>query len=176
MIMALAAENNCDYIQLIHPKACGKWRDCNFDTTRHEEAVRIACEAQKHYNSSAEKHAPILTAQVFEESEDMLGCTAGGIDRFYVGCSGEVQPCEFVNISFGNLQNEPYELIYERMRKAFPIPSCEWLCCAHAEEISAAVEANGGKTPIPWEQTKELIHDWKCGKPTPVYERMGIYR
>ena len=175
-IMALAAENQCDYIQLIHPKACGKWGGCNFDTARHEEAVRIACEAQKRYNSSAEKRAPILTAQVFEESEEMLGCTAGGIDRFYVGCSGEVQPCEFVNISFGNLQEEPYERIYERMRQAFPIPSCEWLCCAHAGEISAAVAANGGKTPLPWEQTKELIRDWKCGKPTPVYERMGIYR
>ena len=44
------------------------------------------------------------------------------------------------------------------------------------EARAAAAAENGGKTPIPWEQTRELIRNWKCGKPTPVYERMGIYR
>ena len=111
-LMELAAENKCDYIQLIHPKACGRWGTQKFDHSRHEKAVQIACEAQKRYNSRKEKNAPILTAQVFEESPGMLGCTAGAIDRFYVGCSGEVQPCEFVNISFGNLCSTPYEIIY----------------------------------------------------------------
>ena len=51
-IMALAAENNCDYIQLIHPKACGAWMGKAFDKSLHAEAVRIACEAQRHYNSA----------------------------------------------------------------------------------------------------------------------------
>lgn len=175
-IMELAAENQCDYIQLIHPKSCGRWMDKQFDDTRHAEAVKKACEAQKKYNSFRMKNAPILTAQVYEESSDMLGCTAGGIDRFYVGCSGEVQPCEFVNISFGNLCEEPYETIYQRMRQAFPVPSCEWLCCEHSKAIADAIRANGGVTPLPRDPTLRLIRDWKCGKPTPVYEKMGIYK
>lgn len=175
-IMALAAEVKCDYIQLIHPKSCGRWGNMTFDTSRHEQAVKIACEAQKKYNSFRRKNAPILTAQVFEESPQMLGCTAGGIDRFYVGCSGEVQPCEFVNVSFGNLCSEPYEVIYERMRRAFPVPGCDWICCKYASAIASAIEKNGGPTPLPAEETEKLVKNWSQGAPTPVYERMGIYK
>ena len=175
-LMELAEREKCDYIQLIHPKPCGRWGMEKFDNSRHELAVKIACAAQKRYNSMKCKNAPILTAQVFEESPQMLGCTAGAIDRFYVGCSGEVQPCEFLNISFGNLCCEPYELIYERMRQTFPIPSCEWLCCKYGSAIAAAVARNGGKTPLPREETEKLVKDWHTDTPTPVYERMGIYK
>ena len=175
-IMALAQEHQCDYIQLIHPKICGRWGKEKFDSSLHEKAVKIACEAQKKYNSSRKKNAPILTAQVFEESTEMLGCTAGGIDRFYVGCSGEVQPCEFVNISFGNLCHEPFSAIYERMRRVFPVPSCDWLCGKYGECIADAVAKNGGKTPLPCRETLELVKDWKSENPTPVYKKMGIYK
>ncbi len=175
-IMGLAAENMCDYVQLIHPKSCGRWGREKFDHSSHEKAVRIACEAQKRYNSRKEKNAPILTAQVFEESPEMLGCTAGAIDRFYVGCSGEVQPCEFVNISFGNLCDTPYSVIYERMRRTFPVPCCEWLCCKYSSEIADAVARNGGKTPLPWAETEQLVRRWSFNTPTPVYQKMGIYK
>ena len=173
-IMALAQEHQCDYIQLIHPKSCGRWGKKNFDRALHEKAIAIACAAQKRYNSARSKNSPILTAQVFEESPEMLGCTAGGIDRFYVGCSGEIQPCEFVNISFGNLCHEPFSVIYERMRRAFPIPSCDWLCEKYGECIADAVAENGGKTPLPCRKTLELVKDWKSENPTPVYKKMGI--
>jgi hypothetical protein len=106
----------------------------------------------------------------------MLGCTAGAIDRFYVGCSGEVQPCEFVNISFGNLCDTPYGVIYERMRRAFPLPCCEWLCCKYSSEIADAVARNGGKTPLPWAETEQLVRRWSFNTPTPVYQKMGIYK
>ena len=175
-IMALAQEHKCDYIQLIHPKICGRWGKEKFDSSLHEKAVKIACEAQKKYNSSRKKNAPILTAQVFEESPEMLGCTAGGIDRFYVGCSGEVQPCEFVNISFGNLCHEPFSAIYERMRRVFPVPSSDWLCGKYGECIADAVAKNGDKTPLPCRETLELVKDWKSENPTPVYKKMGIYK
>lgn len=175
-IMRLAEENCCDYVQLIHPKSCGRWLDVSFDAGRHADAVEAACRAQRYYNSFSGRRYPVLTAQVYEESEFMLGCTAGGVDRFYVGCSGEVQPCEFVNISFGNLNNESYKEIMGRMRSAFPVPSCEWLCCKRAEEIAGAIHVCGGKTPLPWDKTSELIRNWRPGKPTPVYKKLGIYR
>ena len=175
-LMDLAAENRCDYIQLIHPKACGRWGNKEFDLSQHEKAVKIACEAQKRYNSWRKKNFPILTVQVFEESPRMLGCTAGAIDRFYVGCSGEVQPCEFINVSFGNLCTTPYEVIYERMRRAFPTPGSDWLCCKYAPVIAEAVARNGGKTPLKWEETEKLLSNWTQGTPTAVYEKMGIYK
>ncbi len=170
--MALAKANNCDYIQLIHPKACGAWMGKEFDSNLAQEAIRVAKAAQLRYNSSSEKHAPVLTAQVFEESPEMLGCCCGGIDRFYVGASGEVQPCEFVNISFGNLQEVSFETAYDRMRQCFAVPCEEWTCCLHAKEIA---EHAGEHLPLPWSETEKLVQNWKPGTPTRVYESIGIY-
>lgn len=175
-IMDLAAKEDCDYVQLIHPKACGRWHEKAFDPILREKAAAAACAAQKCYNSGAKKNAPILTAQVFEESPEMLGCTAGAVDRFYVGCSGEVQPCEFVNLSFGNLCRESYSEIYDRMRRTFPVPCCEWLCCQYNSAIASAIQRNGGRTPLPWEVTREILKDHRPGTPTPVYKAMEICR
>ena len=172
-IMTLARKHDCDYIQLIHPKACGAWMGKEFDHALAERAIQVAKEAQRRYNSASEPHSPVLTAQVFEESPEMLGCCCGGIDRFYIGASGEVQPCEFLNISFGNLNDVPFETAYARMRKCFAIPCEEWTCCTHAAEIA---EQSGQRLPISWEETEKLVKGWKKGTPTKVYESIGIYK
>ena len=172
-IMDLAVERGCDYIQLIHPKACGAWMGKTFDASLHREAIALAKAAQVRYNSSGSRHAPVLTAQVYEESPEMLGCCCGGIDRFYVGASGEVQPCEFVNISFGNLRDVPFETAYARMRKAFAVPCEEWTCQTRAAEIAAVA---GDRLPLPWKETERLVAAWQPGTPTKVYTDVGIYR
>ncbi len=172
-IMDLATEHGCDYIQLIHPKACGAWMGHAFDMSLHGKAVAIAKAAQIRYNSSGSCHSPVLTAQVYEESPEMLGCCCGGIDRFYVGASGEVQPCEFVNISFGNLREVSFETAYSRMRRVFAIPCEEWTCLTKAGEIAAVA---GERLPLSWPETERLVRDWKTGTPTKVYDKVGIYR
>ena len=172
-IMDLAAEHACDYVQLIHPKACGAWMGKQFDAMLHAEAVRIASEAQRKYNSARSRIPTILTAQVYEESPEMLGCCCGGIDRFYVGANGDVQPCEFVNISFGNLGEVDFETAYARMRKAFAVPCEEWTCARRADEIASKA---GDRLPLPWSETEKLVAGWKDGTPTKVYDKMGIYR
>ena len=176
-IMALAAEHECDYVQLIHPKACGAWMGKHFDSSLHANAVRVASAAQRKYNSSKVRIPPVLTAQVYEESPGMLGCCCGGIDRFYVGANGDVQPCEFVNISFGNLAEVSFETAYERMRKVFAVPCSEWTCERHADEIACAAQTSGSSSlPLSWDKTQRLVAGWNGGTPTKVYEKMGIYR
>ena len=67
------------------------------------------------YNLRREyKDFPAIYAQSIEEDENHFGCTAGGIDRFYINAKGDVQPCEFLNISFGNVQDENFEDIYDK--------------------------------------------------------------
>lgn len=172
-IMEFAAHQEADYVQLIHPKPSGLWLGKPLDSEWSAKAVETACAAQKHYNARGRKHDPVLTAQVYEESAEMLGCCCGGIDRFYIGAAGDVQPCEFVNLSFGNLREVSFETAYERMRRAFSVPCCEWICRTRAAEIASAA---GERLPLEWERTRELVANWKCGTPTPVYRRMGIYK
>jgi MoaA/NifB/PqqE/SkfB family radical SAM enzyme len=176
-LMLLAKDLGCDYVQLIHPKPSGKWLG-------HTECMQRGCtllnqikDYHRFYNSAKASSFPALSAQVFEEDEAVLGCTAGGIDRFYLNANGELQPCEFLNISFGNVKDEGFDKVYERMRSSFSTPGCDWLCCTQSAEIYRLFKQHQlQQTPLPWNITKILINKWQCGKPTPIYKKLGIYK
>lgn len=176
-LMELARELACDYVQLIHPKAAGRWlgkeTELQADATLLREIERL----HLLYNSRLRPDYPSLAAQAFEEKASAVGCTAGGIDRFYVNAYGEVQPCEFLNLSFGNVQEEPFEVIFARMRSYFPEPCTDWLCSKHAGAIHALFQEHGlTRTPLPWAITQQLVKQWDRGEPTRLYAKMGIYR
>ncbi len=175
-LMDFMRELDCDYVQLIHPKPSGAWLGRETDMqTENDLVARIQAEHLR-YNNSRMHDYPSLAAQVFEEQRHVLGCTAGGVDRFYIGASGEVQPCEFLNISFGNVNEEPFAVIFDRMRSYFDIPCADWLCCTQAPAIHKLfTEHQLERTPLPWHITQELLKDWKRGKPTTLYEKLGIY-
>lgn len=175
-LMLLARELDCDFVQLIHPKAAGLW--LGREEGMQRDAALIEAIRRQHllYNSRRRADFPALAAQVFEEAPRVLGCTAGAVDRFYVNAHGEVQPCEFLNVSFGNAATEPFPEILARMRAAFPEPGVDWLCCTQAASIAGAIAAQGGQTPLPWPATRDLVQTWRRGEPTPIYRRLGIYR
>lgn len=176
-LMDLAREFDCDYVQLIHPKPAGLWMGRREGMQRDADLIRDVQRAHVQYNSRKMHDYPSLAAQVFEESELVLGCTAGAVDRFYLNANGEIQPCEFLNISFGNVHDEPFDTIFDRMRSALKTPCCDWLCCTQAQAVHEAFQRHRlDKTPLPWEITRLLIANWVRGKPTPIYKKLGIYR
>jgi len=176
-IMKLGRELDCDFVQLIHPKPAGVWLGRTEEMQTDRESIEIARTEHLRYNGGSQKGYPALAAQVFEEAPHILGCTAGAVDRFYVGASGEVQPCEFLNISFGNLNEEPFEQIFARMRSHFKQPCTDWLCCTQAEALGEIFKnRDSTDTPLPWEETRKLVENWERGEPTPIYKKLGIYR
>lgn len=175
-ILEIGKTHACSFVQVIHLKAAGGWlgRGDVGGPPEHIEKVRRLHLA---YNGGGTLRGhPGVAAQVFDEQEDLFGCTAGGVDRFYVGADGEVQPCEFLNVSFGNVREESFETIFARMREHFPTPGTDWLCCTEAESIANAIREHGlERTPVPWEVTRELVKGWSHGDDTRLYQRLGIY-
>ena len=176
-LMEFSKNLECDFVQLIHPKPAGRWLARRAEMQTDPAVIgRIRTEHVR-YNSRALHNYPSLAAQVFEESESVLGCTAGAVDRFYLNAHGEVQPCEFLNVSFGNVTEEPFEAILARMRDAFREPCCDWLCGTQCDAIRSLAEQHGlADMPLRWPQTRELIAGWNRGPATPIYARLGIYR
>jgi MoaA/NifB/PqqE/SkfB family radical SAM enzyme len=176
-LMDLARDLDCDFVQLIHPKPAGKWLGRR-EAMQGDAGILAAVRGKHlHYNGRGTPDHPSLAAQVFEESARVFGCTAGGVDRFYVNAFGEVQPCEFLNISFGNVREESFDAIFDRMRGFFPTPCLDWLCCTQAGAIHDLVRAGGAeRTPVPWDLTRSLADQWERGRPTPLYRRLGVYR
>ena len=176
-IMKLACDLDCDYVQLIHPKPAGTWLGRKEGMQTDPGITQTVCMEHIRYNSRKKHNYPSLAAQVFEESKSIFGCTSGAVDRFYIGASGEVQPCEFLNISFGNVKEEPFNIIYKRMRSYFQKPCQDWLCCTQAESINDIFKnQNIRHTPLPWEETIHLVNNWHRGKPTALYEKLSIYK
>ncbi len=174
----LARELNCDFIQVIHGKSAGGWLGQPAETDQAAAVTARLRELHLTYNTQSRfRHHPSIAAQVFDERADLFGCTAGGVDRFYLGADGEVQPCEFLNVSFGNVRQEPFGVIFARMRSYFRQPGTNWLCCTQAAAIDALIRQRGlARTPVPWEITREIIGGWQKGAATPLYKRLGIYR
>jgi MoaA/NifB/PqqE/SkfB family radical SAM enzyme len=176
-LMAFAKDLDCDYVQLIHPKPAGKWLGRTEAMQTGSAVIDFVRREHVRFNSRRMRAYPSLAAQVFEEAEGVLGCTSGAVDRFYVNANGEVQPCEFLNLSFGNVNDEPFATIFERMRSFFPVPGVDWLCCTQAGGIQQLFEEHHlNRTPLPWPVTQKLVTQWKTGKPTPIYDKLGIYR
>jgi len=119
------------------------------------------------------KAFPSISAPIIEEELEFFGCTSGGTDRFYINAKGDVQPCEFLNISYGNIKEEEFEVIYERMRSSFEIPGSTWLCEACSSDIAEIVKVHGVKSlPLSKELSGIVIDKWDRGKQPDFYEKV----
>jgi len=170
-IMDLAKELGVLMVQLIKPKLAGGWL-LKDEPLFSEEDMKVAKKKVHMYNKD-EKYAayPAIAAQIIEEQPDVFGCTAGGTDRFYINAKGDVQPCEFLNISFGNIVNEIFEDIFIRMRKCFETPG-ECILCEQAAKKIAALYAqhNLNSLPLPPELSEQVYSEWDRGSATDLYK------
>lgn len=178
-LMNLAKSLDADYVQLIHPKPCGGWLEKR-DAMQTDPALLRRIEKEHlRYNSAACAGYPSLAAQAFEERSAGVGCTAGGIDRFYVTAGGEVQPCEFLQLSFGNVGEEDFADIFHRMRASYAAPKTGWLCCTQGTAVAGFMRRNNiTATPVPWPLTEKFLAEHGgsgTGVPTPLYARLGVY-
>jgi MoaA/NifB/PqqE/SkfB family radical SAM enzyme len=90
-----------------------------------------------------------------------------------VNAKGDVQPCEFLNISFGNIQQEPFETIYERMRTAFAVPGDAWLCEKYSMNIHALHQASGVRSlPLSREDSGRIVAEWDRGTCPEFYDKV----
>jgi len=64
---------------------------------------------------NANPAGPAVMGQSWVNSSEGFGCFAG-FYQLYVDAAGDVTPCDFTPITFGNVREEPLEVIWKRMR------------------------------------------------------------
>jgi MoaA/NifB/PqqE/SkfB family radical SAM enzyme len=169
-VMERAKEFHACLIQLIKPKPSGGWLETGFTPFTQEDTDRVKNLVNQYNHDRAYIEYPAISAQILEEEPSVFGCTAGGTDRFYINAKGDVQPCEFLNISFGNLATEDFETIYERMRGAFVTPGENWLCEECAPLIRQLVRDHHlDSLPLNPELSQQVYRHWDKGRPTELY-------
>jgi MoaA/NifB/PqqE/SkfB family radical SAM enzyme len=171
-LMETARKHGIALIQLIHPKPAGGWISGGFQKFTAEDIQMVKQKVQLYNGDRAYKDYPAAYAQVVEEDADLFGCTAGGTDRFYINAKGDLQPCEFLHLSFGNIKEEAFSTLYARMRSHFPSGHRDWLCEKYASAIhEKMLEHNLETLPLSPEHSMEIIAHWDRGEETELYRK-----
>lgn len=172
-LMDRTKELKAAIIQIIKPKPAGGWLESGVKPFSQEDVLHLKKLVNKYNLEPDYKDYPSISAQIIEEDKEVFGCTAGGVDRFYINAKGDVQPCEFLNISFGNITDEKFEVVYDRMRSKFN-PGCECaLCEKYSGEILRLYKENDLKSlPLPADLSQKIYENWERGERTELYRRI----
>jgi MoaA/NifB/PqqE/SkfB family radical SAM enzyme len=92
------------------------------------------------------------------EGREHFGCNAGN-KMVYVDAFGNVSPCVFTPISFGNVTERPIERIVGEMRDRFPTENR----CFINTNYALLHDYYRGVSPIPVEETRRLMQDVRFG-------------
>ena len=116
--LELAKELDVGFVEVLDATPAGNYlgADVLLSQEQLEEiiAFQVTVNTVPQYRSY-----PSVSARPLLEEADTLGCAAGNA-LIYVDNSGELQACDLLQISFGNVFEEPIEEIYARMKAVFP--------------------------------------------------------
>ena len=160
-------------IQMIKPKPAGAWLEGGADLFSPDD-IKLMKEKMLAYNNiHSLRSYPAIAPMIIDEDHSHFGCTAGGTDRFYINAKGDVQPCEFLNLSFGNIALEPFDAIYTRMRDTFRIPGDCWLCEKYASQIAGIFRESGlTSLPLPPVLAEKVLSGIERGSVPDFYEKV----
>ncbi len=103
-----------------------------------------------HLRSVSDSRSPKVSSMAQLERPECLGCQAG-FTFIYVSTSGDVFPCDFVPVSFGNVYEEELPIIQKRISRALKRPSKKCLALRFQDffnENAAPVKWTNAQTPL----------------------------
>jgi hypothetical protein len=101
-------------------------------------------------NDPAYRDHPIVHYVGHIERPENLGCLMGGHSHYYIDSAGNVDPCVFVPVSFGNILRENLCDIFSRMRTAIPHPLHTECPSIRVAEILEEQPAKNMPLPVPY--------------------------
>lgn len=145
-------------VVLLEPKPCGGYLSKNADHLFSEQDRNTVTEFFKTANQKKEyKDYPLVSYMAYFESAQRFGCLMGGLSHFNINSLGDVQPCVFLPVSFGNILEEDFLNIYHRMRRAIPHPLRKQCPSVYLAKTIRAKKNQGIALPIPY---SEIEPEW----------------
>lgn len=161
---ALGRKLEVHELRFVEPMPCGKLGQVERDQLLQPEDVLALREFHRSMNRKGAR--PKICAFNQVESPDVFGCGAG-TQHLFIDPAGNVCPCDFTPLGFGNICEVTLESIWQRMSAAmggYPRRTCfiqqhaalvaEAGCCGYplSPETSEAVCANA-----PWDGLPEYF-------------------
>lgn len=131
---------------------CGRWRQ-NKDILLDQSDREYLRLLLSRYPKSATDH---------EVGRNKIGCPAG-MEKIYITRTGEVLPCPFIQVSFGNCRMEPLIDIVRRMRRIPEFNQYQPICIAAEDRgfqesvFSKIYASDHSACPVPYQQVYDNI-------------------
>lgn len=151
----MAKELNVAFVQMLEPRPTGGFLaegdGVLLTPEDREEVMRFFTATQD--NRLYGRH-PIVYYVAHTEHPQQMGCRMGGLSHLSIDGDGNVTPCVFLPVGFGNICQESFEEIYARMRVAIPQAvrsACPSLTLGPVLREACTYGANG---PVPYDQIR----------------------
>lgn len=160
MTQMIARPDHCNeaffdrYLQLTHRLGVHEIRLLEPMPTGHlavAEPDRFLNDAERrqlfdlHVRTNRNRSMTKVNAFAYIEDESMFGCGAG-FQHLYIDYRGDLCPCDFTPISFGNIHEESLESMWARMNSYFRRPGRR---CFLMENMDLLKQQNPEVLPIP---------------------------
>ena len=154
-------------IRILRPKPCGKLIKGNFEMLEERDVMKFV---ELQYEINQDPALPAIMSLPHIGTINNFGCSAART-HVYVNGDGDVCPCDFVPIGFGNIREEAFGDIYERMLKSFPEHAHGCISQLAYKEID---RLSGGKLPLKDPGAIKQVMDSLGKRPVPkLYRKLG---
>ncbi len=121
--MELLRKLNVGMVRWLEPRPCGGFSGRDSEVIPDEREKSILRESYFRFNSSPQyADYPSVSYEAFYEDPENLGCMMAGNSQLYIDSLGNVQPCVFLQVSFGNILKDDLSEILSYMRSAISGP------------------------------------------------------
>jgi MoaA/NifB/PqqE/SkfB family radical SAM enzyme len=156
----LAKSLNVGMIEMLEPRPCGGFAEQGDGVLLSDDDRNVVTEFFVTANT-AERYRtyPLVYYVAYTEAPEQMGCMMGGLSHLTIDSKGNVNPCVFLPVTFGNIMEEDFSNIYARMREAIPRPvrrTCPSVTLARAIRQHSQTEDG---SPVPYESIR---NEWKA--------------
>jgi MoaA/NifB/PqqE/SkfB family radical SAM enzyme len=153
---------NVGIVRWLEPKPCGGYFDRNPFELLSSEEKKIILEFYDRANTSADyADYPLISYEAFYETPENMGCMMAGNSQLYIDTLGNVEPCVFLPVSFGNIIDEDFSEILFRMREAIPSPLMIECPSVQLSSKIKSKKETGIAMPVPYEELTEEFESFR---------------
>jgi MoaA/NifB/PqqE/SkfB family radical SAM enzyme len=162
--LRLLKELNVGLARWLEPRPCGAYLDGDESAFLDEEESKILTGLYFKLNTSAEyKDHPLIIYEAWSEAPENMGCMMAGLSIIHIDSRGNVEPCVFVPITFGNIMEENFSDIFKRMRASVPSPLHTKCPSVQLNQKIRKMKETGISLPVPFYKMEEdfisLVHE-----------------
>jgi MoaA/NifB/PqqE/SkfB family radical SAM enzyme len=151
------------FIQMLEPRPCGGYLQNGNEVLLVDNDRKTLKRFFEDGNSKRQfRDYPIIYYVAHAESPEQAGCMMGGLFHFHIDSAGNVNPCVFLPVTFGNIMQEDFTTVFRRMRDAIPRPLHMECPSLQLGGILKEKLARGSRMPVPYpvieKEWREMLH------------------